>query len=91
MRMKMLSSGEYFEVMASFSAPSEIAGPHGGYVCRYEVKPLGLIGSALGTNPFQAIRFAALQVRVKLVHRYPDLRLVQDDGEIVPIDYEEPA
>lgn len=89
--MVSISSGESVNLLVSFGVPGESVGPLQGYVCKYEIGQIGLVGSALGADPLAAVRFAIFQVRIKLVHRYPDLRLVQANGDIVPLDYEEPA
>lgn len=63
----------------------------GGFRCAYEVHPLGLTGDVLAANPFLAIRLALFQIRVKLIHRFPEWRVMSANGELLALDYEESA
>ena len=82
--------GTRSEVAFTISAP-EPADQADDYICRYRVDPLGLEGSVVAGDPFQAMRWALHQIRIKLVHRFAGWTFLYPDGRSIQLDYEEPV
>ncbi len=78
------------DVLITIFAP-EPAGQAHDYICRYRVDPLGLGGSVVAGNPFQAVRWALFEMRIKLVHRFAGWTFLHPDGRSSLLDYDEPA
>jgi hypothetical protein len=83
--------GERMAITVTIDRPEETEHASHGYLCKYRIDPVGLSGGALASNPFQALRLALFQIRVKLVHRLPSWRLIYADGTPMELDYEESA
>lgn len=81
--------GTRSDVTFRISAP-ERAG-RDDYICSYRVDPLGLNGTVLAGDPFKAVRWALLEMRVKLVHRFAGWTFLYPDGRPILLDYDEPA
>lgn len=81
--------GQHVDLEFILAPPT--AGKGGGFRCAYEVRPIGLSGDVLAANPLLAIRLAVFQIRVKLVHRFPEWQLRSANGEPLVLDYEESA
>lgn len=82
--------GTRSEAMITISAP-EPAHQAGDYICSYRVDPIGLQGTVIAGNPFQALRWTLFEMRIKLVHRFADWTFHYPDGRLLSLDYEEPA
>jgi hypothetical protein len=82
-------SGDLTALDFWIDAPVEVAGRSGDFRCAYEVQPVGLRGAVVGHDPLRTIRWAILEMRVKLIHRFPGWTLRYRDGQPIDLDYEE--
>jgi len=59
------------------------------YTCLYDVGELGVSGSAVGTNPLLAIRYALMKIRTQILHRCEGWKFYYLTGEEMSFQFDE--